>query len=464
MKKIILPVLIAATACFGLVGCNADDREKPQVVTYTVTFDSQGGSEVGSQQVLSGNPVKRPDTPEREGYFLNGWYTSSYTSADSEWHFDTDRVTKDITLYAGWTAQDEIKPTDKLIYKREGGGYTVTGMTGEDTVIVIPAEHDGLPVTKIQGDYGNGAFARKAITKVTIPDSIIEIGQNSFHNCSSLRTVIISTTSKLTTIGNNAFSGNYALTEMFIPSGMTNLGNSVFNNCGGIERFIVAEDNEAYDSANGHLIEKATHSLIRGASSGEIPSGVKTVCSAAFRKSMASELVIPSSVEKIENYIVSDSAIQKIKYRGTAEDWEKVSKAKLWNMGKTDIEVEFIQEEVSEMYITVNGNKLKVTLEDNSSVAALVEILKQGDIVFTATENGGFEIYGNIGHTLPTNNTQITAQAGDVILYAGNNICLFFGSNSWSYTRIGKINGYTSSELKAMLGALGSVQVTLSLA
>lgn len=120
--------------------------------------------------------------------------------------------------------------------------------------------------------------------------------------------------------------------------------------------------------------------------------------------------------------------------------------------------------EITEMYITVNGNKLKVTLEQNSSVAALADILKQGDITFNADQNGGFEIYGNIGHTLPSNDTWISAQAGDVILYSKKYLCLFFGNNSYSYTRIGKINGYSASELRTLLGAdQGSVQVTISL-
>lgn len=121
-----------------------------------------------------------------------------------------------------------------------------------------------------------------------------------------------------------------------------------------------------------------------------------------------------------------------------------------------------IQEEITKMYVSVNSNKLEVTLEKNSTVDELVARLKQGDIVYTATPNS-FEIYGSIGDALTTNNTQITAQAGDVLLYAGNNICIFFGSNAWSYTKIGKINGYSASELRTLLGADGSVQVTISL-
>lgn len=121
-------------------------------------------------------------------------------------------------------------------------------------------------------------------------------------------------------------------------------------------------------------------------------------------------------------------------------------------------------EEITEMYITINGNKLEVTLAKNSSVDALVELLRQGDITYTADDYGNFEKVGNIGHSLPRNDTQINTEAGDVILYQGNNICLYYGNNSWSFTRIGKIEGYSASEIRTLLGAgNGSVQVTISL-
>ena len=123
-----------------------------------------------------------------------------------------------------------------------------------------------------------------------------------------------------------------------------------------------------------------------------------------------------------------------------------------------------VQKEITTMYITINGNKLEVTLAKNSSVDALIDILRQGDIVYTADDYGGFEKVGNIGHTLPRNDTQIRTEAGDVILYQGTQICLYYGNNSWSFTRIGKINGYSVSELKTLLGAgKGELQVTISL-
>ncbi|MDE5756447.1 MAG: hypothetical protein K2I23_05085 [Clostridia bacterium] len=114
------------------------------------------------------------------------------------------------------------------------------------------------------------------------------------------------------------------------------------------------------------------------------------------------------------------------------------------------------------MYITINSNKLEVTLEKNSAVDALVEKLKNGDITYTANDYGGFEKVGALGFSLPTENTQMTTQAGDVILYSGNQLVLFYGSNTWSYTRIGKIDGYSSSQLKSVFGK-GSAQVIISL-
>ena len=132
--------------------------------------------------------------------------------------------------------------------------------------------------------------------------------------------------------------------------------------------------------------------------------------------------------------------------------------------GKEETENNDSQKEITTMYLLINGNKLEVTLAKNSSVDALIELLQQDDITYTADDYGGFEKVGGIGHTLPRNDTQIKTEAGDVILYQGNQICLFVGSNSWSYTRIGKINGYTVSELRNLLCAgEGSIQVTISL-
>lgn len=116
------------------------------------------------------------------------------------------------------------------------------------------------------------------------------------------------------------------------------------------------------------------------------------------------------------------------------------------------------------MYLTIEGRTEEVSLVTNSATEALVKKLEQGDITLTLSSSGGFEIWGALGFSLPTSNQQVNAQPGDVVLYNGSNICIFYGTNSWSYTRLGKIQGLSASELKAFLKAGESeVKVTLSL-
>ena len=347
-------IVITAMLCalvFVFAGCSDPEGQRPnesEPTYYTVTFDSMGGSAVESRQVLAGNPVRRPEAPRRDGYFLNGWYTDEQTSEENEWNFDTDRVNGNMTLYAGWTLEEELEPSENLVYalNEQENGYTVIDFTGEETQVVIPSEYEGLPVTAIQGEYGTGAFARTNITSVIIPDSIEVIGQNSFNNCRYLQTVSISQTSHLAEIGNNAFSGCSSLTKMYLPAGATQLGDSVFNNCGALEAFEVASGNTAYRAENGHLIERATNTLIRGGHNAEIPDGVEIVAQAAFRRvSEIQTLYIPVSVTEIGNYFIADSSITAIAYAGTEEEWNAIQKTDMWNYGNRDVTVTYSSEQ-----------------------------------------------------------------------------------------------------------------------
>lgn len=125
------------------------------------------------------------------------------------------------------------------------------------------------------------------------------------------------------------------------------------------------------------------------------------------------------------------------------------------------------QTTVSEMKIniTIDGKTLLVNLVDNEATRALVAALQKSPINYEADDYGGFEKVGGLGRSLPTSNQQITTEAGDVILYSGNQIVLFYGSNSWSYTRLGRIQYTTLDELKSFLKAgQGRISVTLSAA
>ena len=114
--------------------------------------------------------------------------------------------------------------------------------------------------------------------------------------------------------------------------------------------------------------------------------------------------------------------------------------------------------------ITIDGKTLPIAIENNAATKALVEALQEAPITYTARDYGGFEKVGDLGRSLPARDSQITAQAGDVILYSGNQLVLFYGSNSWSYTRIGKMEFSALDVLKSFLKAgEGDIRVTLSL-
>lgn len=120
--------------------------------------------------------------------------------------------------------------------------------------------------------------------------------------------------------------------------------------------------------------------------------------------------------------------------------------------------------EVTMIDLFIYDNRLEITLEQNAATAALIELLCQGELTYTADDYGNFEKVGDLGHSLPTEDGQMQTRPGDVILYNGRSLVLFYGTNSWSYTRIGRIEGYTAEQLRALLGAgRGSAQVTLRL-
>lgn len=118
--------------------------------------------------------------------------------------------------------------------------------------------------------------------------------------------------------------------------------------------------------------------------------------------------------------------------------------------------------DVNMLYIYINGNKLEITLENNSATQELLKILKNGNVVVALQKNGGFEQYGDLGFTLPTNNQQLTAECGDVFLYNSRYICLFYSTSSWSYTKLGKIANKSNVEIKSLLSG-SNVTITLSL-
>ena len=118
-------------------------------------------------------------------------------------------------------------------------------------------------------------------------------------------------------------------------------------------------------------------------------------------------------------------------------------------------------EETETMQMKIGETEVEVAWEDNESVAALKELARDG-LAIQMSMYGGFEQVGSIGKSLPREDRQTTTQAGDIVLYSGNQLVVFYGSNSWAYTRLGKIADKSASELSELLGG-GDVTITLTL-
>ena len=114
-------------------------------------------------------------------------------------------------------------------------------------------------------------------------------------------------------------------------------------------------------------------------------------------------------------------------------------------------------ETVTKMSVDVSGQRFTATLADNEATRTLVKMIREKPVVIHMSDYAGFEKVGSLGTRLPASNSQITTQAGDIMLYNGDQIVIFYGSHSWSYTKIGKIE-----ELNGLEAALGSGDVTVT--
>lgn len=113
------------------------------------------------------------------------------------------------------------------------------------------------------------------------------------------------------------------------------------------------------------------------------------------------------------------------------------------------------------IFIHTESACLTVDLDDNAAAQELKDMLAQGDLTIQMTGNS-FEQYGNLGRRLSANDVQITAQPGDVLLYNADTICVFYGTNRYSYTRIGTVRGMDSESLRELLSGK-DLTMTLSL-
>ena len=118
------------------------------------------------------------------------------------------------------------------------------------------------------------------------------------------------------------------------------------------------------------------------------------------------------------------------------------------------------EEEASMLQMKINDTPVTVAWENNESVAALKELAANG-LTIQMSMYGGFEQVGSIGQRLPSSDVQTSTSSGDIVLYSSNQLVVFYGSNSWAYTRLGHITDKTPEEMRTLLSN-GDVTITLS--
>ena len=109
------------------------------------------------------------------------------------------------------------------------------------------------------------------------------------------------------------------------------------------------------------------------------------------------------------------------------------------------------EEDAEMMRLYIDGNEVPVTWLDNASVEELMGMVREKDLRIEMSMYGGFEQVGPVGRSVTRNDSQTKTQYGDIVLYSGNQIVIFYGSNSWAYTRLGHVD-LSEKELQELLG------------
>lgn len=163
--------------------------------------------------------------------------------------------------------------------------------------------------------------------------------------------------------------------------------------------------------------------------------------------------------ENIQERSVSDSTGSTAESAANISEAKSVQETEMNEAGgmETDIQNDGEENAVMNMKVQVGDTIFSATLEEDVAVSALVEMMRESPVVLQMSDYSGFEKVGPLGTSLPVDNSQTTTHAGDIVLYNGNQIVIFYGSNSWSYTRLGHIDDLTGWE-----EALGNGDVTVT--
>ena len=349
----------AMSAFNGTLVCDADSPASvwasehavnTSLLQYRLSFESEG-QRIESKLNAKDVAVRLPVLTNNYRSFT-GWFTDSACTMAAELDEDGLYVMPgaDITLYAGWDRDVEAVP---FTWTAENEQVTITGYTGSDTRITIPATVNGWPVVTVAEE----AFENAEIKSIDL-GPVTSIGEAAFRNCANLETVTMNTVTAvgeyafsgcdnlrmlsfgavLQTIGDMAFSGCEALGNVTLPDALTTLGSGAFNDCTGLKSLTLGSgltsfplnavngctrlnavnasvQNTALASLDGVLYNKAATMLLfypvgKTEASFSVPGGVTAIGEGAFQNVTGlKQITVPETLTALEKTAFAGSGL-----------------------------------------------------------------------------------------------------------------------------------------------------------
>ena len=172
---------------------------------------------------------------------------------------------------------------------------------------------------------------------------------------------------------------------------------------------------------------------------------------------MAEAAQAPVSSDASEADLSADNSIREAEKYGKNSLKAESGAAASFEAADGDISMK----EGTEMILMIGDKEIGVEWEDNDSVRALKDMAAEGPLTIDMSMYGGFEQVGSLGLSLPSDDERIETESGDIVLYSGDQLVVFYGSNTWSYTRLGRITGLSDKEIEKLLSE-GDVSITLT--
>lgn len=179
----------------------------------------------------------------------------------------------------------------------------------------------------------------------------------------------------------------------------------------------------------------------------------ETSSTVPFKEEMSSEEAVTSEETASPEQVKEESSSEETQAETSDDSSSDVKETEVMKTSEEIVE--------KTLHLYINENEIAVTWENNESVEALIGLVEENPVTVQMSMYGGFEQVGSLGSRLPSNDVQTTTSAGDIVLYSSSQIVIFYGSNSWAYTRLGKAADQTAAQMADLLGN-GNVTVTIS--